>query len=144
MNKNKKAATRQNRRICLPFPQETYNETVSDALRFRLCIDEMISQFPELSPPEAGDGWRKRDSYISKKQGVIIRRMEIAGIARTVRPSFVMPYMAGMTDDAEKVLLLRKFSVPFRAPAYVFGGDPVHWQRTGQSVGSTPIWPKPR
>ncbi len=104
---NKNSAARQNRRICLPFPQETYNETVSDAFRFRLYIDGMISQCPELSPPEIGDGWRMKDSYVSKKQGVMIRRIEIAGIACTVRPSFVMPYMTGMTDDVEKVLFLR-------------------------------------
>ena len=139
MNKNKKAATRQNRRICLPFPQETYNETVSDAPQFRLYIDGMISQCPELSPPEAGDGWRAKDSHISKKQDVMIRRTEIAGIAHTVRPSFVMPYMTGMTDDAEKALILRRFSVPFRAPAYVFGRDPMHWQRMEQSLGRNSI-----
>jgi len=67
MNKNKNAAARQNRRICLSFPQETYDETVSDDLQFRLCIDEMISQHPELFPPEAEAGWRTQDSNISKK-----------------------------------------------------------------------------
>ena len=139
MNKNKNAAARQNRGICLPFPQETYDETVSDDLQFRLYIDEMISQHPELSPPEAGDGWRTKDSHISKKQGIMIRRVEIAGIARTVRPSFVMPYMTGMTDDAEKALFLRKFSVPFWALAYVFGRDPMYWQRMEQSLGRNSI-----
>ena len=99
----------------------------------------MISQHPELSPPEAGDGWRTKDSHISKKQGIMIRRVEIAGIARTVRPSFVMPYMTGMTDDAEKALFLRKFSVPFWALAYVFGRDPMYWQRMEQSLGRNSI-----
>jgi len=93
----------------------------SDAFQFRLCIDGMIPQCPELFPPEIGGGWRMKDSYVSKKQGVMIRRTEIAGIAHTVRPSFVMPYMTGMTDDAEKALILRRFSVPFRTVAYVFG-----------------------
>jgi len=139
MNKNKNSAARQNRRICLPFPQETYNETVSDAFQFRLHIDGMISQCPELFPPEIGGGWRMKDSYVSKKQGVMIRRIEIAGIAHTVRPSFVMPYMTGMTDDVEKALFLRKFSVPFWAVAYVFGRDPMHWQRMEQSLGRNSI-----
>jgi len=87
MNKNKKAATRQNRRICLPFPQETYNETVSDAPQFRLYIDGMISQCPELFPPEAGDGWRTKDSYISKKQGVMIR--QTSGLRTNYHPRTV-------------------------------------------------------
>jgi len=47
--------------------------------------------------------------------------------------------MAGMTDDAEKALFFRKFSVPFRAPAHVFGGDPMHWQRMEQSLGRNSI-----
>jgi len=128
-------APRQNRTICLPFPQQAYDEIVSDDLQFRLYVDEKISQHPELFPPEAVAGWLAKDSRVSKKQGVMIRRIEIAGIAHTIRPSFVMPYMTAMTDDAEKVLFLRKFSVPFWALAYVFGGDPMHWQRMEQSLG---------
>ncbi|MDM8522558.1 hypothetical protein QUF80_04230 [Desulfococcaceae bacterium HSG8] len=59
-----------------------------------------------------------KDHYTSEKQGITIRRIEIAGIAYTIRPSFVMPYMTAMTDDAENALFLREFSVPFRAVAY--------------------------
>ena len=133
------SAPRRNRTICLPFPQQAYDGIISDDLQFRLYVDENISQYPELFPPEAGAGWRAKDSHVSKKQGIVIRRIEIAGIAHTIRPSFVMPYMTAMTDDAEKVLFLRKFSVPFRAPAHVFGGDPMHWQRTEQSLGRNSV-----
>ena len=109
MNKNrKKPAPRQNRTICLPFPKESYDVAVGDPFQFRLYIGEMLAEYPGLFPPETEDGWRMKDSYVSKKLGVRIRRIEIGGVAHTIRPSFVMPHMTGMTDDAEKALLLRK------------------------------------
>ncbi len=138
MNK-KTSASRQKRTICLPFQQETYGETVTDHFQFRLHIDEMFALCPELFPPETGKGWRLKDDRTSKKQGIMIRRIEIDGIAYTIRPSFVMPYMTAITDDAENALFLRKFSVPFRALAYVFGRDPMYWQRMEQSLGRNSI-----
>jgi len=113
--------------------------TVEDPLRFRLRIDEMIAEHPELFPPGAECGWRMKDSYISKKQGIKIRSIEIGGISYTIRPSFVMPYMTGMTDEAERAMFLRKFSVPFWALAYVFGRDPVYWERMEQTLGRNSI-----
>jgi hypothetical protein len=141
MNKknSSESAPRQNRTICLPFHRESYDETVADDLQFRLYIDEMLSLHPELFPSETGQGWRTKDSHISKKQGIMIRRIEIAGIAHTIRPSFVMPYMTGMTDDAEEGLFLRQFSVPFWGIARLFGRDPMYWQRTEQSLGRNSI-----
>jgi len=39
------------------------------------------------------------------------------------RPSFVMPYMVGYTDDVEKPLFLRCWGVPHWALTQVFGRD---------------------
>ena len=89
--KSSESAPRQNRTIRLPFRQETYDETVADDLRFRSYVDEMFPPHPELFPPGTGQGRRMEDGHMSEKQGVMIRRMEIAGIAHAVRPSFVMP-----------------------------------------------------
>ncbi|MDM8524747.1 hypothetical protein QUF80_15370 [Desulfococcaceae bacterium HSG8] len=141
MNKKNmsESAPRRNRTICLPFPQETCYATLGYPLPFRLYIDEMIAEYPELFPPGAERGWRAKDSRISKKQGIRIRRIEIGGVSYTVRPSFVMPYMTGMTEETEKALFLRKFSVPFWALAYVFGRDPMYWHRTEQSLGRNSI-----
>ena len=80
-----------------------------------------------------------KDIYYPKKQSVPIRRIEIAGIAYTIRPSFLLPYMTGMTDEVEKALFLRKFNVPFWALSYVFGRDPSYWYRTEQSIGRNSI-----
>jgi hypothetical protein len=53
MSKNpSESVSRHNRTICLPFQQETYGETVTDDLQFRLYVDEMFSLHPELFPSE--------------------------------------------------------------------------------------------
>ena len=134
-----KSAHRNNKTICLPFSQEVYNADIYNASNFRKCIDERIELFPELFPAEITKGYRMKDIYYSKKQSVAIRRIEIAGIPYTVRPSFLMPYMTGLTDEIEKALFLRKFTVPFWALSYVFGKDPMYWYRIEQSLGRNSI-----
>jgi hypothetical protein len=138
-NAETESATRNNRSICLPFFQETYNADIIDPIDFRKCIDQNIALFPELFPPEILKGYQMKDIYYPKKQSVLIRRIEIAGIAYTIRPSFLLPYMTGMTDEVEKALFLRKFNVPFWALSYVFGRDPSYWYRTEQSIGRNSI-----
>ena len=130
-----KPAHRDNRTICLPFSQQVYNANINIALDFRKCIDERIELFPELFPPEITKGYRMKDIYYSKKQSVAIRRIEIAGIPYSIRPSFLMPYMTGITDEVEKAIFMRKFNVPFWALSYVFGKDPMYWYRIEQSLG---------
>ncbi|WP_245809404.1 hypothetical protein [Desulfamplus magnetovallimortis] len=43
--------------------------------------------------------------------------------------------MAGMVDDVENGLFLRKFDVPFWALSHVFGKNPMYWYRLEQSLG---------
>ena len=134
-----KSTTRHNRNICLPFSQDIYNENIEDPINFRKCINERIELFPELFPPEIATGYLMKDSYCSKKQLIMTRRIEIAGIPYTIRPSFIMPYMTGLTDDIEKALFLRKFSVPFWALSRMFGKDPMYWYRIEQALGRNSI-----
>jgi len=133
------SATRNNRTICLPFSQEVYNENIRNPADFRKCIDKHIASNPELFPSEITGGYRMKDGYYSKKQSIMIRRIEIAGTAYTIRPSFVTPYMAGMTDGVEKALFLRKFNVPFWALSQVFGKNPMYWHRLEQALGRNSI-----
>jgi hypothetical protein len=95
----------------------------------------MIALYPELFPNEIVDGYAMKDIRPSKKQGVPIRRIEINNVAYTIRPSFIMPYMTGMTDKIEKALFLRKFDVPFWGLVYVFGKYSMYWYRIEQSLG---------
>jgi hypothetical protein len=114
-------------------------KTVFNPLGFRAHMDEQIARFPELFPADIPNGYKMKDFYYSKKLSIPIRRIEVANIAYTVRPSFVMPYMVGLVEDIEKSLFLRKFSVPFWGLAYVFGRDPMYWYRIECSLGRNSI-----
>jgi len=133
------SAHRNNRTICLPFSQEVYASCVEKPTDFRKHIDRQMELFPELFPARINEGYRMKDTYYSQKQSIAIRRIEVAGISYTIRPSFVMPYMTGIVDEIEKPLFLRKFNVPFWALSYVFGRYPMYWYRVEQSLGRNSI-----
>ena len=116
-----KSATRHNRVICVSFSPEIYNKTIESPTDFRAYLDEMIEQFPELFPSGIAQKYRMKDIYHSKKLAISIRRIEICKTSYTIRPSYVMPYMTGTTEEVEKPLFLRKFNVPFWGLSYVFG-----------------------
>ena len=101
----------------------------------------MIICHPELFPSDIINGYQMKDKYRSIKQSITIRRIKIKGteISYTIRPSFVMPYMTGMTDNLEKALFLRKFAVPYWALVCVFGRNAMYWFRLDQSVGRNSI-----
>src|SRR5262245_60780979 len=82
----------------------------------------------------------------SKKAGLLLRRVECkaTGESFTVRPSFVLPYLAGYTDEVEKSLFLRPLflrclGVPFWALARVFGKGPMYWQLLEVSLGRNSV-----
>ena len=134
-----RSATRNNRTICLPISQEVYNSKIMMPVDYRKIIDEQIDLFPELFPPEIKNGYQMKDIYHSKKLSIPIRRIAIDGIPHTIRPSFAMPYLTGITDKIEKALFMRKFNVPFWALSYVFGKDPMYWYRIEQTIGRNSI-----
>ena len=100
---------RANCTICVPFGKARSIYQAECPQSYRRQLDDIIKEHPELFPPDIINGYRMKDSYISKRLNIRIRRIEIAGRSYTVRPSFVMPYMTAFTDDAEKVLFLTKF-----------------------------------
>ncbi|MCI5147994.1 MAG: hypothetical protein D3916_01055, partial [Candidatus Electrothrix sp. MAN1_4] len=106
------SAQRANCTICIPFNKQKSAYQAECPKAFRCQLNEIIKKHPELFPPEIKNGYRMKDSYVSKKLNIRIRRIEIAGRSYTVRPSFVMPYMTAFTDDVEKGLFLNKFDVP--------------------------------
>jgi len=134
-----RSANRNKRTICLPFSQDNYECNIHNSDDFRFCVDKRVKLFPELFPAEIVNGYQMKDFYYSKKQSIWIRRIKIAGVAYTVRPSFIMPYLVGFVDEIEKSLFLRKFNVPFWAVSYVFGKDPMYWYRIEQSIGRNSI-----
>lgn len=126
--------------ICLPIGEEEYREIVGDPSRFRGFLEASYQTMPELFPADFGKGFELKDRRPSVKLGMKIRRVKLRdGTAYSVRPSFVMPYMTGRTEDVEGPLLLRKYAVPYWVLACLFGHDPMYWYRLEQSLGRNSI-----
>jgi len=131
------------KQICLPIKQKEYHRMFDDAQAFRHCLDGMIEQYPDLFPATIQQGYILHDNLPESKKlpGIRLRRIAVAskdGDGKDVfaiRPSFVLPYMTGYTDEVEKVLFLRKWAVPYWALAYVFGHDEQYWYRLEQRLG---------
>jgi hypothetical protein len=127
--------------ICLPISKDDYLSLIASPELFRRWIDTSFRDFPELFPEGFDQGFTSKDSRASKKLGIIQRRIRCKATDEvlTIRPSFVMPYMAGFTDEVEGPLFLRSFGVPFWALARVFGRDPMYWYRLELSLGRNSI-----
>jgi hypothetical protein len=107
-------ASRGHRTLCLPIAEETYRRIVLAPDEFRHTIDKCFRQSPELFPANFARGYQLKDDRISAKRGLLIRRIVTRdGAAYSVRPSFLMPYLAARVEDVEGPLFLRKFAVPF-------------------------------
>lgn len=124
-----------NRTICIFFKQETYETVVDNISEYRNQINDAIQNHPELFPHQIQSGYELKDSRVSEKLKIKIRRILICGVSYSIRPSFAMPYMTGFTDDIEKALFLRKFAVPFWAITQCFGKYEMYWYRIEISLG---------
>src|SRR4051794_25623482 len=102
----KTGPTRGPKTICVPCSQEQYERIVDDPTSFRDFLDRQIRATPELFPPEIGRGYRMKDVYTSRKTGWKLRRIDLRNDeSYSVRPSFLMPYLAGRTDDVQAPLV---------------------------------------
>jgi hypothetical protein len=91
--------------ICLPCSQQQYDQVVDDPERFRALLDRQIEATPELFPTEIRRGYRMKDTYTSRKAGCKLRRIELRNRqCYPVRPSFLMPYLSGRTEDVQAPL----------------------------------------
>jgi hypothetical protein len=114
---------------------------VADPARFRSWLDAVFRSYPELFPTDFAKGYRLKDSRTSLRAGLRLRRIRLkaTGEAFSVRPAFLLPYLAGSTDAAQDPLFLRAFGVPFWALARVFGKNPMYWYRLEVSLGRNSI-----
>ena len=134
----KRQPSRGDKHICVPFESEAqYQECVADVAQYRAYLMTMHQQHPELFPQAMGEGYTFHDRYLSRKQGVGLRRIKLTSTAEvfTLRPSFLLPYCIARTAEVEKALYLRQWGVPFEALAYVFGRDAMFWYRAWLSLG---------
>lgn len=127
--------------VCLPISKDDYLALIGSPEQFRGWLDQAYRDCPELFPEAFASGYTLKDDRTSAKLGLRLRRVECNATGRsfTIRPSFVLPYMAGWTDDVEKPLFLRRFGVPFWALAKVFGKDPMYWYRLEVSLGRNSV-----
>jgi len=140
--KQKKSPNPRYKSICLPFESEAgYLDSVSDSQKFHAFIEEMISLHPELFPKAITGGFKLHDKRASVKQGLILRRIKLkaTGEVYLIRPSSLLPFMSGKTDEVEKALYLRQWGVPFEALAYCFGRDAMYYYRAWVSIGRNQI-----
>src|SRR5262245_42268868 len=127
--------------ICLPIDKADYQQVVDSAEAFRRWLDQSFCEMPELFPEAFSHGYLLKDDRVSAKLGVRLRRIECKATAEsfTVRPSFVLPYMTGFTDDVADGLFLRRFGVPYWALAHVFGRDANYWYRLEVSLARNSV-----
>ena len=91
--------------ICIPCSQQEYERVVDDPEEFRRLLDRQIEATPDLFPPEIRRGYRMKDVYRSRKTGCKLRRIQLRNLrCYLVRPSFLMPYLSGHTEDVQAPL----------------------------------------
>jgi len=108
-----------------------------DTQLFREHLDQFVIQYPELFPADIQVGYHLHDIRDSQKVDKLkIRRIKLKKCNQSgkeqvfsIQPSFVMPYMTGLTDDVEKALYLMQYAVPYSALTYVFGRNDSYWYR---------------
>lgn len=133
-----RAPSRGTKHICVPFASEAhYQECVDDVAKYRQHLRMTYEQHPELLPQALVQGYTFHDRYPVRKQRCVVRRIKLKATSAvfTLRPSFLMPYGIGRTEEVEKALFLRQWGVPFAALAYVFGRDAMCWYRAWLSFG---------
>lgn len=134
-----KSPSRGQKHISLFFDSEAdYQACVADTVKYRAFLSEQYQRHPEPFPRAFDAGFSFHDSYASRKQdGLVLRRIRLkqSGAVFTLRPSLVMPYLIGRTEEVEKALYLRQWDVPFAALAYVFGRDAMYWYRAWLAFG---------
>jgi hypothetical protein len=122
--------------ICLPIGKDDYTDLVTDPGRFRAWLDQSFRAWPELFPKAFPGGYRLKDTRTSLRAGMPLRRIPLkaTGASFSLRPSFLLPYMVGTTQDAQGPLFLRAFGVPFWDLARVFGRCAMYWYRLEVSL----------
>lgn len=110
---------------------------MNDVAKYRAYLREVAQHHPELFPQALAQGYWFHDQYAVHKQGVRLRRIKLkaTGAVFTLRPSLLLPYGVGRTEEVEKALFLRQWGVPFDALAYVFGRNAMFWYRAWRSLG---------
>jgi len=129
--------------IVLPIDLDTYQKNLEPS-DFHALLSEFYMSHPQCFPTTFEQGYELKDSTLSKKMNIRIRRISIPtdkGSKRHYRvvPCDVLPYLCGKTQDVETPLFLRKFNVPYWALARCFGRDANYYYRLETRMGRASI-----
>jgi hypothetical protein len=143
LNRNRPADTPQSQRgdrqIVLPMTQEQFDDCWHDAAKMRKLVDRLQAENPELFPACLREGYAfhgfARPSQ--KCDGIRLRKIRSRDGTQAyhLRPSFVMSYMTGTTDELEYPLLLASFGVPNWVLTMGFGHSDMYWHRLVERIG---------
>ena len=136
--KRETALPRGARQICLPMNRETYDRLWPDAAVMRQYLEDLLKSSPELFPAGIEHGFQLTGRLPESKKlsGMRLRQLRLAdGRVFTLRPSFVLSYMAGMTDEVAYPLLLLSCGVPPWVVTQGFGHNDMYWHRLVDRLG---------
>jgi hypothetical protein len=93
-------APRRHCTIRLPIGQDEYRKIIGDPKEFRQWLSSQFALNPELFPENFADGYELHSVVESKKLQVATRRIRLRDQTFCpVYPTFVMPYMTGLTAE---------------------------------------------
>jgi hypothetical protein len=143
LNRNRSAelpqSQRGERQIVVLMTREQFDECWLNAAKMRELLDRLMAEHSELFPPclQAGYALHGFGRPSKKLGGMKLRKImpRNGGEAYHLRPSFVMSYMAGTTDELEDPLLLASFGVPNWVLTRIFGHSDMYWHRLVERLG---------
>ena len=122
--------------------RETYDRIGANPTEVRALIHEQFQQTPELFPAGIPAGFRLtgRLPESAKLPGIRLRQLRVKNgdgseAVYTLRPCFVMPYMAGFAHELQYPLELMAHGVPAWLVAKGFGHDAHFWDRHVERLG---------
>lgn len=130
------------RQVCLPMDRQTYDRLWDDGAAMRQHLQELWKSFPEVFPPGMEHGFQLTGHLPESKKlpGIRLRQLRLAdGRVFTLRPSFVLGYMAGTVDEVAYPLLLLSFGVPTWVVTQGFGHNDMYWQRLVERLGRNSV-----
>jgi hypothetical protein len=126
------------KQIVVPMDRPTYDRLWHDAAAVRQYLKGLLRSCPELFPPGMDQGFQLTGRLPASRKlpDVRLRQLRLAdGRVFTLRPSFVLGYMAGVVQDVDYPLLLLSFGVPNWVVTQGFGHDDMYWQRLVERLG---------
>ena len=126
------------KQIVIPMSRTQYDEIWTDPRQVRAAVEQWLAAAPELFPAGMAEGFALHgfDRPSRKQEGVCLRQVMLKDrSAYWLRPSFVLPYMAGTVDEVQHALLLASYGVPAWLLTAVFGHNDMYWQRLVERLG---------